>query len=56
MKGRWGILKGRWGIWAVSNAANKNSKADVGLETIWEKERKTPKRNVPTNHHETAIQ
>lgn len=34
------------------NAANENIKADVVLETSWEKKRRTPKRNAPTNHQE----
>ena len=30
---------------------NKNAKTGVVLETMWKKEKRTSKRNVPTNHH-----
>ena len=33
------------------NATNKNTETGVVLETIWKEEMRTPKGNVPTNHH-----
>ena len=31
--------------------ANKNAKTGMVLETMWKNEKRTPKRNVPMNHH-----